>query len=136
MAKCEIIVRGNLGADVESKWSKAGKPYFVLRVGSTPSKRNSEGEWENGETMWFSVTCFEELNPFEFKKGAPVEVHGSFVFRNFTKRDGSLGFALDVVANRVELVKREAKRVEFKDTVLPIQASVPASWTQVDDTPF
>jgi len=87
MAKCEIVVRGNLGADVESKVSKAGKMYYVLRVGSTPSKKNASGEWENGDTMWFNVTAFEELNPFEFVKGTPVEVHGSFVFRPFSKRD-------------------------------------------------
>ncbi len=36
-----------------------------MRVGSTPSKKNASGEWENGETMWFNVTAFEELNPFD-----------------------------------------------------------------------
>jgi single-strand DNA-binding protein len=135
MAKCEITVRGNLGADVESKVSKAGKMYYVLRVGSTPSKKNASGEWENGETMWFNVTSFEELNPFEFVKGTPVEVHGVFTFRTFTKRDGTLGFALDVVANKVERVVREQKRVEFKPEDL-----VPESWTPIalnmDDAPF
>jgi single-strand DNA-binding protein len=133
MAKCDITVRGNLGADVESKVSKAGKMYYVLRVGSTPSKKNASGEWENGETMWFNVTCFEELNPFEWVKGTPVEVHGSFVFRNYTKRDGTLGFALDVVANKIERVERQQKKVEFKQEDL-----VPESWTSVnmDDAPF
>jgi single-stranded DNA-binding protein len=135
MAKCEIVVRGNLGADVESKVSKAGKIYYVLRVGSTPSKKNISGEWENGETMWFSVTSFEELNPFEFVKGTPVEVHGSFVFRTYTKRDGALGFALDVVANKIERVIRDQKKVEFAQDDL-----VPESWTPIalnlDDAPF
>lgn len=135
MAKCEIVVRGNLGADVETKFSKAGKPYYVLRVGSTPSKKNASGEWENGETMWFNVTAFEEMNPFEFVKGTPVEIHGSFVSRSFTKRDGSLGFSLDVVANKIERVVREQKQVEFKPDDL-----VPASWTPIsvdpNDAPF
>lgn len=133
MAKCEIVVRGNLGADVESKVSKAGKLYYVLRVGSTPSKKNASGEWENGETMWFNVTCFEEMNPFEWVKGTPVEVHGSFVFRTYAKRDGSLGVALDVVANKIERVERQQKKVEFKQEDL-----VPESWTSVnmDNAPF
>ncbi len=135
MAKCEIVVRGNLGADVETKVSRAGKNYYVLRVGSTPSKKNASGEWENGETMWFNVTAFEELNPFEFVKGTPVEVHGSFVFRSYTKRDGSLGVALDVAANKVERVAKSEKRVEFKADDL-----VPESWTPIalneSDAPF
>jgi single-strand DNA-binding protein len=135
MAKCDITVRGNLGADVESKVSKAGKMYYVLRVGSTPSKKNASGEWENGETMWFNVTSFEELNPFEFVKGTPVEVHGSFVFRTYAKRDGSLGVALDVVANKIERVVREQKKVDFKE-----QDLIPESWTPISldtsDAPF
>jgi single-strand DNA-binding protein len=135
MAKCEIVVRGNLGADVESKVSKTGKMYYVLRVGSTPSKKNTSGEWENGETMWFNVTAFEELNPFEFVKGTPVEVHGSFVFRTYAKRDGSLGVALDVVANKIERVIKEQKQVQFKADDL-----IPESWTPVtldpNDAPF
>jgi len=60
MAKCVITVKGNLGRDVEAKFSKAGKPYSVLSVGSTPSKKNEQGEWENGETMWFNVVVFAD----------------------------------------------------------------------------
>ena len=135
MAKCEIVVRGNLAADVETKVSKLGKSYYTFRVGSTPSKRNLEGGYDDGETMWFSVTAFEEMNPFEFKKGTSVEVHGSFVFKTFTKRDGTLGFALEVVANKVERVIREQKQVQFKPEEL-----VPESWTPIainsDDAPF
>jgi len=92
MAKCTIQVKGNLARDVETKYSKAGKAYSVLSVGSTPSKKNAAGEWENGETMWFNVTVFAELNPFEFKKGSPVEVEGTFVARHYTKKDGTQGF--------------------------------------------
>jgi single-strand DNA-binding protein len=133
MAKCDIVVRGNLVADVETKVSKLGNKYYVFRVGSTPGKKNAEGEWENGETMWFNVTAFEEMNPFEFVKGTSVEVFGSFVFRTFQKRDGSLGVALDVVANKVQRVVKEQKKVEFKQEDL-----VPQSWTPIalDDAPF
>ena len=135
MAKCEIVVRGNMAADVETKVSKMGKPYYVFRVGSTPGKRNAEGGYDNGETMWFNVTAFEEMNPFEFVKGTFVEVHGSFVFKTFTKRDGTLGFALEVIANKVQRVVSEQKQVQFKPEEL-----VPESWTPIainaDDAPF
>jgi single-strand DNA-binding protein len=135
MAKCEIVVRGNMAADVETKVSKMGKPYYVFRVGSTPGKRNPDGSYDNGETMWFNVTAFEEMNPFEFVKGTFVEVHGSFVFKTFTKRDGTLGFALEVVANKVERIVSEQKQVQFKPEEL-----VPESWTPIainaDDAPF
>jgi single-strand DNA-binding protein len=135
MAKCEIVVRGNMAADVETKVSKMGKPYYVFRVASTPGKKNAEGGYDNGETMWFNVTAFEEMNPFEFVKGTFVEVHGSFVFKTFTKRDGTLGFALEVVANKVQRIVSEQKQVQFKPEEL-----VPESWTPIainaDDAPF
>lgn len=135
MAKCEIVVNGNLGSDVETKVSKLGKNYYVMNVASTPSKRNAAGEWENGETMWFRVIAFEEMNPFEYVKGVAVEVHGSFTFSTFTKRDGTLGFALDVLANKVNLVVRESKKVTFEEDRKPLD--IPQSWSQIDsELPF
>ena len=130
MAKTTIVLRGNLGRDLENKTSKAGKPYTSLTVGSTPSKKVN-GEWENGETMWFNVTVFDELNPFEFKKGAPVEVEGTFTFRTFTKKDGSQGYALDVAANSIKVVAKDKQQVkEFEPAVIP------TDWTPVDEMPF
>jgi len=140
MAKCTIQVKGNLARDVETKYSKAGKAYSVLSVGSTPSKKNAAGEWENGETMWFNVTVFAELNPFEFKKGSPVEVEGTFVARHYTKKDGTQGLSLDVTAD-------DAKVIPRKDSVSTNSAqaqdnwNAPKGWSEVplvvaEDAPF
>lgn len=131
MAKCTITVKGNLGRDVEAKFSKAGKPYSTLSVGSTPSKKNDKGEWENGETMWFNVTVFDELNPFEFKKGTPVELEGTFTHRTYTKKDGTVGYSLDVVAQHIQVAIKEGKKAEMHDSIIP------NNWQPVqDDAPF
>jgi len=132
MAKCTIQVKGNLARDVEAKVSKAGKMYSVLSVGSTPSKKLPSGEWENGETMWFNVTVFAELNPFEFKKGSPVEVEGTFVARHYTKKDGTQGLSLDVTADG-----EKVKVVPRKESVSPNASqakenwNAPANWSEV-----
>ena len=131
MAKCTITVKGNLGRDVEARVSKSGKMYSVLSVGSTPSKKNAAGEWENGETMWFNVTVFEELNPFEFKKGAPIEVEGTFTSRSYTKKDGTTGTSLDVVANHFQLVQTQGKKAEIPNSIIP------NNWQPIEeDLPF
>jgi single-stranded DNA-binding protein len=135
MAKCEIVVNGNLGSDVETKVSKLGKNYYVMNVASTPKKKNAAGEYEDGETMWFRVIAFEEMNPFEYVKGVPVEVQGTFTFNTFTKRDGTLGYALDVLANKVSLVVRESKKVVFEEDRRPLE--IPKTWSEVDsELPF
>lgn len=133
MAKVSVTVRGNLGRDAEVKTSKAGKNYYSLSVGSTPSKKNAVGDWEDGQTMWFNVLVFDEdLNPFEFTKGTSVEVEGTFTHTTFTKRDGSTGYGLDVLADSVKRVEREKREApEFS------KAEIPASWSPVnEDLPF
>lgn len=130
MAKTTIQVNGNLGKDVEVKYSKAGKAYSVLTVGSTPSKKNAAGAWENGETMWFNITVFDELNPHEYKKGTPVQIDGTFTFRTFTRKDGTTGYALDVAANHIETVERKPKR-DSLEAPIPV-----ADALSIMDMPF
>ena len=139
MAKCTIQVKGNLARDVETKVSKAGKAYSVLSVGSTPSKKVN-GEWENGETMWFNVTVFAELNPFEFKKGTPVEVEGTFVARHYTKKDGTQGLSLDVTADGAKAIPKQAS-VSPNSQAAQDSWNAPKSWSEIpivdmSDAPF
>lgn len=138
MAKCTISIKGNLARDVEAKLSKAGKPYSVLSVGSTPSKKNAQGEWENGETMWFNVTVFGELNPFEFVKGTPVELEGTFTQRSYVKKDGTKGTSNDVVTDLIKSVPRNGN-VSPNSAKAQDNWNKPAGWTEVpitDDMPF
>jgi single-strand DNA-binding protein len=142
MAKCTIQVKGNLARDVEAKVSKAGKMYSVLSVGSTPSKKLPTGEWENGETMWFNVTVFAELNPFEFKKGSPVEVEGTFVARHYTKKDGTQGLSLDVTADgeKIKVISKSAS-VSGNSAQAQDNWNAPKTWVEtpilnLEDAPF
>ncbi len=140
MAKCTINIKGNLARDVEAKISKAGKPYSVLSVGSTPSKKNAQGEWENGETIWFNVTVFGELNPFEFVKGTPVELEGTFTQRSYTKKDGTKGTSNDVVTDLIKSVPR-AKSESPNSQAAQTEWSKPTGWSEIppivaEDAPF
>lgn len=129
MAKCTIQIKGNLARDVEAKVSKAGKMYSSLSVGSTPSKKNAAGEWENGETMWFNVTVFAELNPFEFSKGSPVEIDGTFVARHYTKKDGTQGLSLDVTSDNAKVIPRQ-KSVSTMSEQAQSDWKAPSAWSE------
>jgi single-stranded DNA-binding protein len=106
MAKCTIQVKGNLARDAEAKVSKLARCIAFCQSGLHRAKKNAAGEWENGETMWFNVTVFAELNPLEFTKGSPVELEGTFTHRTYTKKDGTIGYALDVVTDLVKIIPR------------------------------
>jgi hypothetical protein len=46
-----------------------------------------------------------------------------------------LGFALDVLANKVDLVVRESKKVVFEEDRRPLE--IPKTWSEVDsELPF
>ncbi|MGH3509646.1 MAG: single-stranded DNA-binding protein [Nocardioidaceae bacterium] len=50
-----------------------------LRVGCTPRLRRKSGDWVDGPTSWFSVSCWRSLADNvrdSVKKGDPVIVHG------------------------------------------------------------
>lgn len=133
MAKTTVSINGNLGRDVETKTSKSGNTYSVLAVGSTPSKKNQSGEWENGETMWFNITVFGELNPFEFVKGTPVKIDGTLTVRNYVKKDGTPGYSLDVLADaeNVKTVSKSAPKAQ-----IPQSAPFASATAILDDMPF
>jgi single-strand DNA-binding protein len=50
-----------------------------FRVGSTPRIRRRNGDWVDGPTSWFSVTCWRALADHvrdSVRRGEPVLVHG------------------------------------------------------------
>lgn len=59
---------------------KNDTPVVNFNVAVTPRVRNSEGEWENGETEWVSVTAWERLAENvakTFNKGDRVIIVGN-----------------------------------------------------------
>jgi len=92
--------------------------------------------------MWFNVTIFGELNPFEFKKGTPVEVEGTFVARHYTKKDGTQGLSLDVTAD-ADKIKSVPKSQSVSTNASQAQDNwnKPSNWNEVplldtSDAPF
>ncbi len=62
-----------------------------FRVGSTPRIRKRSGEWVDGPTSWFSVSCWRALADHvrdSVHKGEPVLVHGRLRTDVWTREDG------------------------------------------------
>ena len=52
---------GNLAADAEFHFTPTGKAVTTLRVAHNTRRRNAQGEWSDGPTMWVRVTAWEKL---------------------------------------------------------------------------
>ena len=75
-----------------------------LRVGSTPRIRKRSGEWVDGQTSWFSVTCWRGLADNvrdSIRKGDPVFVHGRLRTDVWEREDGQTSVTYVVEATTV-----------------------------------
>jgi single-strand DNA-binding protein len=57
----DLTFEGNVADYPELRKTPSGKSVARLRVGHNTRRRNSRGEWVNGDTIWFTVTCWDRL---------------------------------------------------------------------------
>ena len=94
--RVEII--GNVGKDVEMRFTPAGKPVssFSVAVNSKFGKQDT--------TEWFSIVTWNKLaetcNQY-LQKGQQVYVEGRLQTRKWDGQDGITHYKIEVIANRV-----------------------------------
>lgn len=101
MSEC-ITVRGFAGTDIRTITTEKGLPIATFRLASTPRRYDrASGEWVNGETNWFNVTCFRNLAlnvHSTVSKGDPVIVTGRLKIRPWENDSGQRGTAVEIDA--------------------------------------
>ena len=78
MNEAFVTFQGWVGNDIVHRETAQGN-VANLRVGTTPRIRKRNGDWVDGPTSWFSVTCWRALADHvrdSVRKGEPVLVHG------------------------------------------------------------
>lgn len=100
----EITVVGNLVADPEVKFSNSGKAYcqFTVAVGSR--KKDSDGNWIDGDVSYFDATAFEgiaENLADSLTKGTRVVVTGSQTMRSYEDKEGNKRTAYGITVDEV-----------------------------------
>lgn len=83
-------ITGRLG-NLELKTSASGTTYINVGIAYTPRSRNEQGEWVDGETVWYNCTAFGKTaeRMSALGKGTPVVVTGRFQPRTWTAQDGT-----------------------------------------------
>jgi single-strand DNA-binding protein len=93
MALPRIAVDGRLAAEPELRFGQSGKAVARLRVVASDRRLNqATGEWEDADTLWIDVTCFDKLaeNVCEsVVKGDLVIVTGRLRTEEWQDRDSS-----------------------------------------------
>jgi single-strand DNA-binding protein len=106
-----VELQGFLGQDAEVRTFDSGRTLVTLRMATSESYKNANGEWITN-TTWHNVTQWrnkmDESPCDDFKKGALVSVVGKLNTRKYTDKSGQTRYTTDVVATKIELAKIEA----------------------------
>lgn len=108
----EATVTGNVGRLPEARVTNSGKQMAKFSVASTEKK--------DGPTTWIEVVCFDEQADIvvaELAVGDRVVVSGNMQLEQFTKKDGTPGHSLRLMANEVgkSLRWRRREREESRE---------------------
>lgn len=100
-----VTLVGFVAQEPNIRTTKNGKVVTDLRVGITPRFRdNATGEWHDGQTSYFSVSCWERLAHHvraSLHKGEPVLVKGRFRTDSYEDKAGQSRREVRITADTV-----------------------------------
>jgi single-strand DNA-binding protein len=103
MNEAFVTFQGWVGTEITYRETAQGS-VANFRVGSTPRIRKRTGDWVDGPTSWFSVTCWRTLADHvrdSVRRGEPVLVHGRLRTDVWEREDGQSSVTSVVEASYV-----------------------------------
>lgn len=104
-----ITVQGNVGQDPDMRFSDGGKAWCRFSIAYTSRRKGDGGEWEDGETTWYTVKAFSSLAEAvgdNVRKGNRVLVSGRFEMETWETDDGSKRMNPVIIADSIGIVPR------------------------------
>lgn len=103
----QITIAGNLGRDVEMRYTNSGTPVASFSVATSRRWTDSDGNKQE-RTVWFRVTAWRQLAEICAKyleKGSQVLVVGEMEEPNvYQAQNGEHRASLDVTAREVKFI--------------------------------
>lgn len=121
MNEAFVTFQGWVGNEVTHRETPQGS-VANFRVGSTPRIRKRNGDWVDGPTSWFSVSCWRGLADSvrdSIRKGDPVIVHGRLRVDVWERTDGQSSVTYVVEASYVGHDLNRGTSTFLKSTTAP-----------------
>jgi single-strand DNA-binding protein len=100
-----VTLVGNITRDPELRYTPAGKAVAGFGIAHNTRRKNpTSGEWEDGETSFFDVTCWDQLGENVAEsifKGTKVIVVGELRQESWTDVSGDKKSRVKVIASTV-----------------------------------
>ena len=101
----KVILVGNLGKDIEVRYTQSGKAVATLRLAMTERRKDGDG-WKD-HTEWMDVVVWDKTaeNCGQYlSKGSQVYVEGRIQTREYDDKDGNKRWKTEVVAHEVRFL--------------------------------
>lgn len=101
MRKNEWHVEARVVAPVEIRRTKNGHEVGEMRAVLNHSRKDKDGKYQEDGATFFNIIAWKEkaIELKEFAKGEVIEVKGAIKSREYQRKDGTKGSALEVTAN-------------------------------------
>lgn len=134
----KVILVGNLGRDMELRYTPGGSAVGTLNLATTESWKDKTGNQQE-KTEWHRCVLWgktaESLNEY-LTKGKQVYIEGRLQTRHWDDKDGNKRYTTEIRADRVVLLGGGwAERTNDKSPQDAQQAE-PQSELDTDDSPF
>ena len=133
MSVNKVILLGNIGQELELKYTSGGKAYVRLSIATTEKWKNNEGDYQE-KTTWHRVTFWNkqaEVIAEYMKKGDQIYVEGRINNGSYEK-EGVKHYTTDIIGASFSFVGNK-KKEEKEEKSLPINEEEEAD---DDDLPF
>ena len=105
----KLIAVGNLGRDVELKYTPSGMAVANFSIATTESKKNKDGEYDK-VTTWFKCTAWgkqaENCGKY-LAKGSRVYLEGRLSEEKWQDKDGNERSSLVVNISDVQFIEKK-----------------------------
>ena len=92
-------------ADPDLAFSQSGKPWLRMRCVSNERKKDSNGQWVDGDATYFDVVTFgkaaETIAESDIGKGSRLTVMGNLTNQEWEDKEGNKRTTLKVMADHI-----------------------------------
>lgn len=127
----QVTLVGNLGADPESRTSPQGNVTTMLRVATTRTFKDQQGQYID-QTDWHRVVVYGRRATYineHARKGSKLLVNGRLTTRKWQDRNGNDQYTTEVVGEDIQILDRRpdsGQSSQTQDRSLPPQGSQPS----------
>jgi len=98
---------GNLGIDPEVKHFDGGKTVANIRIATSDSYKNADGE-KVTNTQWHNLVAWGNTALFVekyLKKGNEIAIEGKLVHRSYEDKEGKKRYVSEIMVNEILMLR-------------------------------